>query len=115
MKAIEESKKEEDFLPIIPPLGYEQLFSTLIDYTKENSNNPQIKKVMNHIYERYYMVDDNLGKIKDLNGEVIKPTEESIQIEISKEEIDDVKKMFSSIKMNTMDFSILCDTKTWEY
>ena len=109
-KEINEFKNEDDLLSLIPTMSYNQLFDTLGFYVENNTKNPQIQKAMQYVYEREYINDPGLGKIKDLGNEaIIKQDDGFIKMLITKEEISDVKLMFSKI----MDFEKDCEMKTW--
>ena len=109
-KEINEFKNEDDLLSLIPTMSYNQLFDTLGFYVENNTKNPQIQKAMQYVYEREYINDPELGKIKDLGKEaIIKQDDGFIKMLITKEEISDVKLMFSKI----MDFEKDCEMKTW--
>jgi len=109
-KEINEFKNEDDLLSLIPTMSYNQLFDTLGFYVENNTKNPQIQKAMQYVYEREYINDPGLGEIKDLGNEaIIKQDDGFIKMLITKEEISDVKLMFSKI----MDFEKDCEMKTW--
>ena len=109
-KEINEFKNEDDLLSLIPTMSYNQLFDILGFYVENNTKNPQIQKAMQYVYEREYINDPGLGKIKDLGKEaIIKQDDGFIKMLITKEEISDVKLMFSKI----MDFEKDCEMKTW--
>ena len=110
-KEINEMKNEDDdLLSIIPTMSYNQLFETLGFYVENNTKNPQIQKAMQYVYENEYKNDPELGKIKDLENEaIIKLNDGSIKMLMTKEEIIDVRVIFSKIE----DFEKDCELKTW--
>ena len=110
-------KKKDDLLSLIPPLGYDQIFQTLGNFIENNSKNPQLQEAMKFVYDTDYSRDDKLENIRDGEGEraeAIVRDENSVKMLISINEINEVKAMFSTIKIKDIEFSKLCDTKTWD-
>ena len=108
-------KKKDDLLSLIPPLGYDQIFETLGNFIENNSKNPQLQEVMKFVYDTDYSNDDKLENIRDgvgENAEAIVRDETSVRMLISTNQINEVKTIFSTIKINHIDFSKLCDIKT---
>lgn len=108
-------KKKDDLLSLIPPLGYDQIFETLGNFIENNLKNPQLQEVMKFVYDTNYSNDDKLENIRDgigENAEAIVRDETSVRMLISTNEINEVKTIFSTIKINHIDFSKLCDIKT---
>jgi hypothetical protein len=70
---------------------------------------------MKFVYDTDYSNDDKLENIRDgigENAEAIVRDETSVRMLISTNEINEVKTIFSTIKINHIDFSKLCDIKT---
>ena len=101
---------DDDILLLIPTLGYNQLFQTLGFYIENNARNCQIQEAMRYVYFNDYIKDDELKEIKDVDGESIIMKEGNIEILLTKEEINEVKTMFSKIK----NFNLFCEKKTWD-
>ena len=76
--------------------------------------NSQLQEAMKYVYDSDNILDDGLGDIKDDTNEAISKDNTSFKMLISKDEIDDVKKMLSEITLQDLNFSQLCNTKTWE-
>ena len=86
-------KYDDDYLlPLIPNLGYNQLFQALGYYIED------------------YIKDDDLKEIKDIDGESIVMKDEHIEMLLTKEEINDVQTIFSQIN----NFIMFCEKKTWD-
>ena len=102
--------EDGELLPLIPILGYDQLFETLGFYIENNTKINQIQEVMKYIYNNDYKDDKELYSVKDETGEAIRLEGDKIKLILTKEEINDVKNIFSQIK----DFKTLCSIKTWD-
>ena len=102
--------EDGELLPLIPILGYDQLFETLGFYIENNTKINQIQEVMKYIYNNDYKNDKELYSVKDETGEAIRIEGDKIKLILTKEEINDVKNIFSQIK----DFKTLCSIKTWD-
>ena len=104
-------KYDDDYLlPLIPNLGYNQLFQALGYYIENNVNNSQIQEAMKFVYANDYIKDDDLKEIKDIDGESIVMKDEHIEMLLTKEEINDVQTIFSQIN----NFIMFCEKKTWD-
>ena len=102
--------EDGELLPLIPILGYDQLFETLGFYIENNTKINQIQVAMKYIYNKHYKDDAELYSVKDETGEAIRLEGDKIKLILTKEEINDVKNIFSQIK----DFKTLCSIKTWD-
>ena len=108
-------KQKDDLLSLILQLGYDQIFKTIGNSIENNQKNPQLQEAMKFVYDTDYSNDDKLENIRDgvgENAEAIVRDETSVRMLISTNEINEVKTIFSTIKINHIDFSKLCDIKT---
>lgn len=104
------TKENDDLLSLLPPTSFDQLFESLSFYVENNAKDQQIQKVMKHVYENEYINDKELNDIKDDDKEVIqRENDESIKLQITKEEINKAKSIFLNIK----DFALDCELKTY--
>lgn len=110
---IKDKQEENDLLSLIPPLDYAQIFETLTNYLNFNMKNLELQEVMKYVYDDY-MKDEGLDDIKDVEGEAIINYNNTITILLNEEEIKDVKNMLDTIKIGTIDFPLLCNTKTYD-
>ena len=109
-QTINQIKDKNDLLSFIPTSSYEQLFDSLGFYIENNIKNEQLQEAMKYVYDQEYINDNGLAKIKDEEKEAIERDKEFVKMLITKEEINDVKMVFSKIK----DFELLCNLKTWD-
>ena len=105
--------KDNDLLSLLPPNNYSQLFESLKNYLKFNTKDVKLQLAMNFIYESYER-DNELGDIKDVEKEAISKNGESITMLIEEKDINDVKEMLDKIVIGQLNFSKLCDTKTYD-
>ena len=111
IEIINKMKYEDDeLLPLISIFGYDQLFETLGFYIENNAKINQIQEAMKYIYNYDYINDSGLYSVKDEIGEAIIQENNNIKIILTKQEINDVKNIFSEIK----DFETFCNIKTWD-
>ena len=100
-------KKKDDLLSLIPLLGYNQIFETLENFIENNSKYPQLQEAMKFVYDTDYSKDDKLENISEGEGETVEAIirdETSVRILISINEINEVKTMFSTIKIKDIEF-----------
>ena len=109
-EAINEVANKDDLLPLIPVSCYAQLFDSLSFYIENNMKDHQVQEVMKYVYINDYISDDELGKIKDDKEEAIRLENGYVKMLITKEEINNVKEIFSKID----GFALDCDLKTWD-
>ena len=109
-EAINEVANKDDLLPLIPVSCYAQLFDSLGFYIENNMKDHQVQEVMKYVYINDYISDDELGKIKDDKEEAIRLENGYVKMLITKEEINNVKEIFSKID----GFALDCDLKTWD-
>jgi hypothetical protein len=109
-----EKKEKSDFLSLLPPNNYAQLFETLKNYLDLNVKNEQLQEAFKFVYKYDYINDDKIKDIKDNNSEAIKKENDSIKFLITKEEIDEAKKLFDVIKIGNETFDQLCNAKTYD-
>ena len=112
-KAIEK-KKENDLLSLLPPNNYAQLFETLKNYLDLNLKNEQFQEALRYVYENAYIHDDKIEIIRENDSEAIKKENDSIKFLITKDEIDEAKKLFDVIKIGNETFEQVCNAKTYE-
>ena len=109
-----EKKKENDLLSLLPPNNYAQLFETLKNYLDLNLKNEQFQEALRYVYENAYIHDDKIEIIRENDFEAIKKEDDSIKFLITKDEIDEAKKLFDVIKIGNETFEQVCNAKTYE-
>jgi len=109
-----EKKKENDLLSLLPPNNYAQLFETLKNYLDLNLKNEQFQEALRYVYENAYIHDDKIEIIRENDSEAIKKENDSIKFLITKDEIDEAKKLFDVIKIGKETFEQVCNAKTYE-
>ena len=109
-----EKKKENDLLSLLPPNNYAQLFETLKNYLDLNLKNEQFQEALRYVYENAYIHDDKIEIIRVNDSEAIKKEIDSIKFLITKDEIDEAKKLFDVIKIGNETFEQVCNAKTYE-
>ena len=109
-----EKKKENDLLSLLPPNNYAQLFETLKNYLDLNLKNEQFQEALRYVYENAYIHDDKIEIIRENDFEAIKKENDSIKFLITKDEIDEAKKLFDVIKIGNETFEQVCNAKTYE-
>ena len=109
-----EKKKENDLLSLLPPNNYAQLFETLKNYLDLNLKNEQFQEALRYVYENAYIHDDKIEIIRENDSEAIKKEDDSIKFLITKDEIDEAKKLFDVIKIGKETFEQVCNAKTYE-
>ena len=109
-----EKKKENDLLSLLPPNNYAQLFETLKNYLDLNLKNEQFQEALRYVYENAYIHDDKIEIIRKNDSEAIKKENDSIKFLITKDEIDEAKKLFDVIKIGKETFEQVCNAKTYE-
>ena len=109
-----EKKEKSDFLSLLPPNNYAQLFGALGGCLCLGVKNKQLQEAFKYVYENDYINDDKIKDIKDNNSEAIKKENDSIKFLITEEEIDEAKKLFDVIKIGNETFDQLCNAKTYD-
>ena len=113
-RILKEQNNDDNLMPLIPGFDFDQCFDTLHFFIENNAKNDQIKKAMKIVYDEKYINDENLGSIKDINGEVIKKDENGIHILYKKEDLQAVRNYFQKLNINNESFVKLCNDKVWD-
>ena len=115
-KILEEKRKNNDLIGLIPGFDYEECFDSLAYFIENNVKNPQLNKAMEIVYKKDYKDDQGLKEIKDNDGEVIHEIENRIEILMSKKDIEEIRNYFKTVplKETTTSFVELCNNKNWD-
>ena len=113
-RILKEQNNDDNLMSLIPGFDFDQCFDILELFIENNAKNDQIKKAMEIVYDEKYINDENLGSIKDINGEVIKKDENGIHILYKKEDLKAVRNYFQNLNINDESFVKLCNDKIWD-
>ena len=113
-RILKEQNNDDNLMPLIPDFDFDQCFDTLEYFIENNAKNNQIKKAMEIVYDEKYIKDQNLGPIKDIEGEVISRDENGIHILYNKEDLKDIRTYFNGLTIGDKSFVKLCNDKLWD-
>ena len=125
-KKILESKKEKEFVPLIPSFEFDQCFDSLEYFVENSIKNEQVKAAMEFVYDDKYCKDKELMSIKESSKETSKETqdktktgviykdENGININMDKNDLEQVRNYFKNIIIEEKPFVDLCNNKTWD-
>ena len=115
-KILEEKRRNNDLLGLIPGFDYDECFDSLSFFVENNIKNEQLNKAMEIVYEKDYINDKGLKEIFDCDREVIRKNEDGIEILLNKNDIEEMRSYFKTIKLKDNDTSFveLCNNTIWD-